>query len=37
MGNIQHTTNIDDLFRYKYRPLCLYALHYIQDADMVSN
>ena len=34
MGNIQHTTNFDDLFRYNYRSLCLYALHYLQDADL---
>ena len=34
MGNIQHTTNFDDLFRYNYRPLCMYALHYLQDVDL---
>ena len=26
-------TNTDLLFRYHYRPLCLYALHYLQDLD----
>ncbi|MBQ3206425.1 MAG: RNA polymerase sigma-70 factor [Bacteroidales bacterium] len=27
----------DDLFRYNYRPLCLYALHYIQDVDLAED
>ena len=30
----QHITNFDGLFRYNYRPLCLYAMHYLQDADL---
>ena len=25
--------NFDNLFRYHYRPLCLYAIHYIHDVD----
>ena len=25
--------NIDLTFRYYYRPLCLYAIHYLKDAD----
>ena len=25
--------NIEDLFRYNYRPLCMYALHYLHDTD----
>lgn len=25
--------NIEELFRYNYRPLCMYALHYLHDAD----
>ena len=29
--------NFDDLFRYNYRPLCLYALHYLQDADLAED
>ena len=34
-----HTANIDieDLFRLNYRPLCLYALHYLQDTDMAED
>lgn len=27
----------DQLFRFYYRPLCLYALHYIQDIDTVED
>ena len=30
----QHITNFDGLFRYNYRPLCLYAMHYLQDVDL---
>ena len=30
-------TTIEDLFRLNYRPLCLYALHYLQDADMAED
>ena len=29
--------NFNDLFRYNYRPLCLYALHYIQDVDLAED
>lgn len=29
--------DFDDLFRYNYRPLCLYALHYLQDIDMAED
>ena len=29
--------NIDDLFRLNYRPLCLYALHYLQDTDLAED
>ena len=29
--------NIDLLFRYYYRPLCLYALHYINNVDTVED
>ncbi len=28
---------MDELFRYNYRPLCLYALHYLNDHDMVED
>lgn len=28
---------IGNLFRYNYRPLCLYALHYVEDADLVED
>ncbi len=30
-------TNFDDLFRYNYRSLCLYALHYLQDIDLAED
>ena len=30
-------TEIEDLFRYNYRPLCMYALHYLQDTDLVDD
>ena len=33
MPQIDNNINFDDLFRYNYRPLCLYALHYLQDVD----
>ena len=33
MHQIDNNINFDDLFRYNYRPLCLYALHYLQDVD----
>lgn len=29
--------NIEDLFRLNYRPLCLYALHYLQDTALVED
>lgn len=25
--------DFDTLFRYHYRPLCLYAIHYVHDID----
>ncbi len=34
MPQIDNNINFDDLFRYNYRPLCLYALHYLQDVDL---
>ena len=37
MNIAQHTENFDDLFSYNYRPLCLYALHYLQDADQAED
>ena len=33
----KQTENFDDLLRYNYRPLCLYALHYLQDADLAED
>lgn len=34
-----HNDPIDfnDLFRYNYRPLCLYVLHYLQDVDLAED
>ena len=29
--------NIDDSFRRYYRPLCLYAMHYLRDIDLVED
>lgn len=29
--------NFEDLFRYNYRPLCLYALHYLQDVNLAED
>ena len=29
--------DFNDLFRYNYRPLCLYALHYLQDVDLAED
>lgn len=29
--------NIDDAFRRYYRPLCLYAMHYLYDMDLVED
>ena len=34
MPQTENNINFDDLFRYNYRPLCLYALHYLGDADL---
>ena len=34
MPQAESNINFDDLFRYNYRPLCLYALHYLQDVDL---
>ena len=34
MPQTDENINFDDLFRYNYRPLCLYALHYLQDVDL---
>jgi RNA polymerase sigma-70 factor (ECF subfamily) len=28
---------LEELFRYNYRPLCLYALHYLGDSDMAAD
>ena len=32
-----HAMSNDLLFRYYYRPLCLYALHYIKEVDTVED
>ena len=37
MKTKQHMASFDDLFKYNYRPLCLYALHYIQDVDLAED
>ena len=29
--------NFEDLFRFNYRPLCMYALHYLQDTDLAED
>lgn len=29
--------NIDDVFRRYYRPLCLYAMHYLHDMELVED
>ena len=34
MPQTENNINFDALFRYNYRPLCLYALHYLGDADL---
>ena len=31
------TTGIDSLFRLYYRPLCVYALHYLKDKDLIED
>lgn len=28
---------IDEAFRYYYRPLCLYAMHYLHDINLVED
>ena len=30
-------TGIDPLFRLYYRPLCVYALHYLKDKDLIED
>ena len=37
MHQIDNNINFDDLFRYNYRPLCLYALHYLGDVDLAED
>ena len=38
MSHNQHTTiDFEGLFRYNYRPLCLYALHYLGDSDLAED
>ena len=37
MKTKQHMASFDDLFKYNYRPLCLYALHYIQNVDLAED
>ena len=38
MSQNQHTTiDFEGLFRYNYRPLCLYALHYLGDSDLAED
>lgn len=37
MPQTDNNINFDDLFCYNYRPLCLYALHYLQDADLAED
>ncbi len=32
-----HTVNIEDLFRLNYRPLCMYAMHYVSNADLAED
>lgn len=31
--SLKNTTDFEALFRYNFRPLCLYALHYLGDVD----
>ena len=33
----QDNSSFDDLFRYNYRTLCLYALHSLQDVDLAED
>ena len=37
MPQTDNNINFDDLFRYNYRPLCMYALHYLQDVDLAED
>ena len=37
MPQTDSNMNFDDLFRYNYRPLCLYALHYLGDVDLAED
>ncbi len=37
MPQAESNINFDDLFRYNYRPLCLYALHYLGDSDLAED
>ena len=37
MSHTENTMNFEDLFRYNYRPLCMYALHYLGDADQAED
>lgn len=30
-------TGIDSLFRLYYMPLCIYALHYLKDKDLIED
>ncbi len=31
------TIDIDETFKYYYRPLCLYVLHYVHDTDIAED
>lgn len=31
------TIDIDETFKYYYRPLCLYVLHYVYDTDIAED
>ena len=37
MTQTEKMMNFEDLFRYNYRPLCLYALHYLQDVNLAED
>lgn len=37
MNKTTFSINIEDIFRRYYRPLCLYALHYLHDIDSVED
>lgn len=34
---MERTISIDSLFRLYYRPLCVYALHYLKDKDQIED